>query len=235
MKEILNELKNGLIVSCYADQDYNIDSDDSNIIVSLAKAVVAGGAKGIRVNLKHVQSVAKSTSVPIVGIQKIYNSAGEMRITPTMKEVRLLKEAGANIIAIDATKRQRWDENSLEEFVKKIKSEFDICVIGDVSTYEEGINAAKAGVDAVGTTLSGYTEYSDVEKQVLGSIPPKEPNFKIIRDLSSEIPIPVIAEGRFWYPKQVGEAFSAGAYAVVVGTAISNPKKVTEHFVFYTP
>lgn len=233
MKEVLEQLKNGLIVSCYADKDYNQDFDDTYIISSLAKAVVSGGAKGIRVNLKHLSSVIKTVSVPVIGIEKIYNRYGEMRITPTLSEVEKLYKAGAKIIAIDATKRERWDTFSLGHFVKEIKERFGLLVVGDVSTIEEGIQAEKAGVDIVGTTLSGYTDYSDSEKQILGSIPPKEPNFDIIRDLSSNLQVPIIAEGRIWYPRQVKTAFDSGAFAVVVGTAISNPRKIAEHFAYY--
>lgn len=94
--------------------------------------------------------------------------------------------------------------------------------MADISNFEEGINAWKAGVDMVGTTLSGYTPYTEKLD---------EPDFKLIEELAQNIDIPVIAEGRIHQPDQAVKALDLGAYAVVVGGAITRPAEITERFV----
>ena len=152
-----------------------------------------------------------------------------MRITPTLKEVEALVEAGADAIAIDATRRPRFDRYTLKEYIQAIKQRFDIPLLGDLSTYEEGFAAAEYGIDAVSTTLSGYTPYSPNYGK-LGDITFPEPDYELIRTLKNSLSIPVIAEGRFNSPEKVRLAIESGAHAVVVGTAITNPQKLTEMF-----
>ena len=228
----LERIQGGIVVSCYTNSDYNSEFNEPEAVRALVRSVEAGGARGIRINLRHFRTVIDTVQVPVIGIEKKYDKSGQMRITPTMEEVKKLSEAGARTIAIDATIRARWDNLTLSEFVAEIKNSYGICVIGDISTFEEAQLAQQAGVDAVGTTLSGYTEYSEDDVKTLGTIPAGEPNIDLIRSIYASLTIPIIAEGRFWHPVQIKEAFSAGAHAVVVGTAISNIRKITEAFVY---
>jgi len=227
-RAFFERLQGGLIVSCYAHDDCNAPFAKAEAMHALAASVAKGGASAIRVNLIHVAALKRSLSIPIYGIEKIYRD-GEMRITPTLREVRALMDAGADAIAIDATQRPRFDSLSLEEFIKEIKRTFGVVVLGDISTYEEGIRAAKWGIDGVSTTLSGYTPYSPSYGR-LGDVPPLGPDLELVRNLCAGLSIPVIAEGRLNTPEKVRQAFQAGAHAVVVGTAISNPQKLTEWF-----
>jgi N-acylglucosamine-6-phosphate 2-epimerase len=231
IRKFFEQIKGGLIVSCYSHQDYNVSFASREPMLALAESIAKGGAAAIRVNLKHVHYLKEHLHIPIYGIEKIYRG-DQMRITPTLKEVEALVAAGADAIAIDATKRERFDELTLESYIHTIKRNFDIPLLGDIATFEEGINAEDYGIDAVSTTLSGYTPYSSTFGK-LGDIPPADPDFQLIRDLRASISIPVIAEGRIGVPKQAREALNAGAYAVVVGTAISNPQKITELFVHF--
>ncbi len=219
----------GLIVSCYADADYNVLFDHPNAMEALATSVVRGGAVAIRVNAKHVEMIKKATEVPVIGIQKIYRD-GEMRITPTLNEVAILVKSGVDAVAIDATKRTRFDGLLLAQYIGAIKREYPVAVIGDISTYEEAVSAAESGIDAVGTTLSGYTPYSFIQGN-LGEIPAPPPDIELVKRLSKTISIPIIAEGRYKTPERAAQALAAGAHAVVVGTAISNPQKIVELFV----
>jgi N-acylglucosamine-6-phosphate 2-epimerase len=227
--DFLNLIKGGLIVSCYAGPDYNMPFNAPEPMLALVNSVVQGGAVGIRVNLSHIALVKEHFDIPVMGIQKIYQDA-EMRITPTLKEAEAICEAGADALSIDATKRSRFDDNSLKSFVQSLKEMFYIPVLGDISTYAEGVFGAECGLDGVSTTLSGYTPYSPGYGK-LGDIPPKEPDYDLVERLSKDLSIPVIAEGRYSTPQKASLALMRGAYAVVVGTAVTNPQKLTELFV----
>ena len=95
-------------------------------------------------------------------------------------------------------------------------------VMADIATYEEGMNAAKAGADLVATTLSGYTDYTQFTEG---------PDFELIRRLANDSGAPVIAEGRFLTPEHLAEGFRMGAHAIVVGKAITNVTFITKRFV----
>ena len=84
--------------------------------------------------------------------------------------------------------------------------------MADISTLEEGQRAAALGADLVATTLSGYVE----------GPPPEDPDLGLTRDLVGAVSVPVVAEGRFRTAAHVREAFVHGAFAVVVGRAITD-------------
>jgi len=227
-REFFIKIKYGLIVSCYANTDYNILFSEPQPMLALARSVAEGGAVCIRVNLAHVAMLKKALDIPIYGIEKVYRG-NEMRITPTLKEAHALVEAGADAIAIDATCRERFDNLSICDYIKELKKQFDIPVLGDISNYNEAVHAQDCGIDAVSTTLSGYTLQSS-QFGKLGDIPVPEPDYELVERLSKDLSIPVIAEGRFNTPEKAARAIECGAHAVVVGTAISNPQKITELF-----
>ena len=235
-KTRIDELEGGLIVSCYADPTINPEMDNSVAMQCVAKSCVAGGAKAIRTNLEHVKAIRSVVSTPLIGIKKIYKGHDELnssfRITPTMREVDLLVEAGVDGIAVDGTKRERYDDLTLEEFIAAIKKKYPhIFVIADISTLEEGINAYQAGADAVGTTLSGYTPYSK-NPILFGTIPSPDPDYEIIRELKEAGVKRVIAEGRINDGKKMKKCLEAGAYGVVIGTSITEPKKIVKTILY---
>jgi N-acylglucosamine-6-phosphate 2-epimerase len=226
--DFLAETRNGLIVSCYTAEEQNPLFNNSEAMAALARSVEAGGASAIRVNVKWIPLFKSLVKIPILGIKKVFQGS-EMRITPTIKEVEEIVNAGADAVAIDATRRVRFDGLSLEQFIRAIKSQFNITVIGDLSVVEEGKQAVQWGIDGVSTTISGYTPYSPNYGR-LGDIPPKEPDYQLIDDLRQVINIPIICEGRVNTPEKALQALEHGAHAVVVGTAITNPQKITELF-----
>lgn len=213
-------LKRGLIVSCQVPDGTPIDTPE--FIAAQAKTVLQAGAIGIRAQgVSNVKAVAEVVSVPIIGLIKRYSESTLIHITPEIEDVLNLEQAGADIVAIDATGRLRENAVSFPAFMEELRRRTDIPILADVDTVEAAIQAEVLGCDAIATTLSGYTE----------APAPKLPNIKLISDITQQVKIPVIAEGGFSKPEHVMQAFQAGAWSVCIGTAITNPYLLTKSFV----
>jgi len=226
MNKIINKLANRIIVSCQASSGEPLY--ENNCMPAIAQSVIAGGASGLRLaGVNDINKIRKLTSVPIVGITKPdplpHNWKDIVYITPTYDDAKNLAEAGADIIALDGTSRKRPKEN-LAEILEKIHTELNAISMADVSTVEEGIMCRLFGADIISTTLSGYTTHTlDKENG--------EPDFDLLKTLVKVVDCPIILEGRVWTPDQVKKAFSLGAYAVVIGSAVTRPHLITKRFV----
>lgn len=231
MNQTMEKLKGGLIVSCYAGPDFNEEMGVPETMVCVAKSCIAGGAAAIRTNIENVRAIKSAVSVPVIGIKKVYRSGGmidgDFRITPTLKEVEELLEAGADGIAVDGTIRERYDDLTFARFVEEIRRRWDTLLIADISTVEEGVAAWKAGVDMVGTTLSGYTPYA-ANPIRFGTLPSPGPDYEIIRGLRAAGVEHIVAEGRITNGEKMRLALDAGAYCVVIGTSITEPRKIVK-------
>ncbi len=226
MQQTISKIEKKIIVSCQASLDEPICKN--NCLMSIIESVVQGGAGGLRLAGEHDVIHAKSlTDIPIIGITKPdplpYNWQEVVYITPTYKNIEQLADVGTDIIAFDGTSRVRPQEN-LEELIYKAKKNLSSILMADISTLEEGLNCYKLGVDIISTTLSGYTSYT-LEKNN------DEPDFELLQNLAKNIDCPIILEGRVWTPEHVRKAFSLGAYTVVIGSAITRPKVITERFI----
>jgi N-acylglucosamine-6-phosphate 2-epimerase len=142
-------------------------------------------------------------------------------ITPTVEDVLALEKAGAHIVAVDATQRSRNGGVSLEEFFVAVRKHTNIPLLADVDSIENATNAEILGFDAIATTLNGYTEIPSTGL----------PNIDLVLEIAKVIKVPLIAEGGFANPQQVKDAIANGAWAVCVGTAITNPYLLTKYFV----
>ena len=215
-------LEGGLIVSCQALPDEPLFS--SYIMSRMAYAAKEGGAVGIRANsISDIVEIKHTVDLPIIGIIKQNYKGSEVVITPTIKEIHALVQAGVEIIAFDATLRPRPDGKPLEDFLIEIRTKFpEQLFMADCSTYEEGMFAARMGMDFIGTTLSGYTKDTGNNKL---------PDLKLIRQLSADAGKPIIAEGGIKTPEQLKAAFFAGAWAAVIGSAITRPREITCDFI----
>ena len=142
-----------------------------------------------------------------------------------MEEVDKLVECEADMIALDCTNRQRIDGKTVAELVYAIRTKYPKQLfMADISTLEEGISAAKAGIHFIGTTLNGYTSYTAADTQ-------NAPNYVLVRELVEHCQVPIIAEGHIIYPWQAKEMIELGAYGVVVGGAITRPLEIARRFV----
>jgi N-acylglucosamine-6-phosphate 2-epimerase len=224
LENLKSKIKNGLIVSCQAPA--NSPLAKAEIIAAIALTAQQNGAVGVRIDSpEHIREVKKIVSVPIIGIYKIISQSSEVYITPTFDSAKQIAEAGADLIAIDATFRSRPNDEKLAELVEKIRTELNLPVMADVSNFEEGVNAENIGCEFIGTTLSGYTNET---KHIV------EPDFELVKNLSS-LSIPTICEGRLRKPDDVKKAFECGAFAVVVGNAITGTDWLVREFAEATP
>ena len=208
-----------LIVSCQARPGNPLHGPEPMAL--MAKAAVDGGAAGIRANgPADIAAIRAEVSVPIIGIHKVGDPGGVF-ITPTVESAAEVVRAGADLVAIDATLRPRPNGHSLASQIQWIHSELGVPVLADVDSVESAVAARDAGADAVATTLSGYTN---------GPVPP-EPDVRLVADLVAKLDCEIVAEGRYRTASDVRAALDAGAHAVVVGTAITNPLAITRWLV----
>ena len=219
----LSSLRGGLIVSCQAEDDDPFNRPE--YLALFGRAAEMGGARGLRAcGAENIRALRASCSLPIVGITKSRHLDGSVLITRDFADVEAILAAGAHIVAVDATNRQRPNGMKGSEFIAGIKQRWAVTLLADVSTREEAEAAWQAGADALAPTLSGYTPGT-------AHVGLRRPDWDLLVSLVKIDDAPVIMEGRIWTPDQARRALQLGAFAVVVGTAITRPRVVTGAFV----
>lgn len=224
-KEKLFELMKGtVIVSCQATPGEPLYLKDDSIMYLMARAAKQAGAKVIRTSsARDIAAIKEETGLPVIGLIKREYPGYQGRITMTMREVDECMSAMADIVSIDCTDCPRGDGLTPAEFLKQVKAKYpNIIIMADCATYEEAVAAYAAGADLVGTTMSGYTPATTDRTG--------EPDFELVRRLADDLPCPVIAEGRVHTPEQAREMLELGAWAVVVGGAITRPLEIASRF-----
>lgn len=223
-QELFDIMKGQIIVSCQATPGEPLYLEDDSIMYLMARAAKMAGAKMIRTSsVRDIIAIKKETSLPVIGlIKRAYPGYGGY-ITITMREVDECVEAGSDIISIDCTDCARGDSLTPSEFLKKVREKYpDIVIMADCATFEEAVNAYHAGADIVATTMNGYTPQT--RHEAVG------PNYDLVERLLKHLPCPVIAEGRVHTPEQAKKMLDLGAYAVVVGGAITRPLEIAQRF-----
>ena len=222
MDKVFKPLQGGLIVSCQALEGEPLFG--AHIMAKLALAAKLGGAVGIRANTPVDCAAIKAEvpELPLFGLWKVVVPGfDEVYITPRLREAVAIAEAGAEIIAIDATLRPH-PEGTTAELILAIKRETGRLVLADIDNKASALAAIEAGADAISTTLSGYTPDSP---QLSG------PDLELVAKLAAhKLPVPLFAEGRIHSPEDARAALDAGAFAVIVGGAITRPAQITERF-----
>jgi N-acylglucosamine-6-phosphate 2-epimerase len=208
----LEALRGGLVVSVQAPEGSPLAGGSH--MAAMARAAEAGGAAGIRT--QEVAAVKDAVALPLIGLRKRRLEDSEVYITPTLEDARAVAAAGADVVAVDATARERPGGVGPERFVAELVAELPQPVLADVDSLAAGLAAREAGAAAVATTLAGYTGAA--------------PDLELVAALAAQLDCPVLAEGRIATPDQARAAFDAGAFAVVVGTAITDTVALTRAF-----
>jgi N-acylglucosamine-6-phosphate 2-epimerase len=220
----LERIRGGLVVSVQAAADSPLAPPEH--LAAIARAVEAGGAVGIRTEgIAAVSAIREAVRVPVIGLVKRRVPGSEVYITPDLEDALAVAEAGAELVAVDATERPRADGTHGPEFVAAASAELPGRIVADVDRAGAGLAAVEAGAAAIATTLSGYT----------GALTPAVPDISLVAELAGQVGAPVLAEGRYGSAQDVSAAFEAGAFAVVVGTAITDPGELTRRLVASTP
>ena len=222
-QEILDAIHGKMIISCQAIPGEPLYMEDDSVMYLMARAAKRAGTPSIRTSsIRDVVAIKEETGLPVIGLVKINYPGYDSYITPTMKEVDDLVAVGSDVVALDCTLRKRGDGTTINDFIAQIRKKYpDIILMADISNYEEGINAWKCGVDIVGTTMSGYTDYTSKKD---------EPDYELMSRLAADIDIPVIGEGKIHYPDQAVKALQTGAWSIVVGGAITRPLEIAQRF-----
>lgn len=215
---VADTLRGQLIVSCQAYPGEPMRTPDTMARVALAAE--AGGAAGIRCQgLADISAIRGQVQVPVIGLWKDGDSGAV--ITPSLRHARSCIWAGADVVAIDATDRPRQDGLSFAETVSALHAEGGV-VMADCGSPSDADRAVDAGAGLLSTTLAGYTPQRGRTEG---------PDLEVLAQIVQAHPrVPVVAEGRIRSPEDVVAAFDAGAWAAVVGTAITHPTSITERF-----
>ena len=213
-------LDGSLIVSCQAYPGEPMR--DPRTMAQVAAAVAEGGAAAVRAQgLEDIRQVKDVVDVPVIGIWK--DGAEGVFITPTLDHCLAVLDAGADVLALDATDRPRPDGRTLAETVEALRARSDVPLMADCDSAASARHAAELGIEIIGTTLAGYTPARPTTDG---------PDLALLEELAGTLPETslLVAEGRVHTLAQAGAARAAGARAVVVGTAITHPTSITRWF-----
>lgn len=219
MHPVLKQIRGRLVVSCQAYPGEPMRHPET--MAQVAAAAERGGAAAVRLQgLDDIRCAVERVDVPVIGLVKQGDQG--VFITPTLRLCQAVADAGAHVVALDSTRRPRPDGLDLAQTVQELRVSHDVLVMADCDTLESARCAVAAGADLLSTTLAGYTP--DRARTV-------GPDLGLVADIAAALPeVPVVAEGRIHTPADAAAARAAGAYAVVVGTAITHPTTLTRWF-----
>jgi N-acylglucosamine-6-phosphate 2-epimerase len=216
----IEALRGQLIVSVQANEGDPLD--DLDTLTRIATSVLRGGAGGLRAEgVARIAAFRKLTALPIIGIIKTHDTDGDVYITPDFRSAKAISDAGADIIALDCTARRLTAAEPWPELIRHIHTDLNRPVLADIATLEDALAAERAGADAIATTLYGYTAETANQRTV---------SWPLVQSILAHSTTPVLVEGHITDPMEAGKAFTLGAHAVVVGSAITRPETITARF-----
>lgn len=223
-EELFAIMKGSIIVSCQATPGEPLYDKDRSVMPLMARAAKLAGAKMIRTSsVRDIVGIKEETGLPVIGLIKREYPGYTGRITMTMREVDECMEALSDIVSIDCTDTVRGDGLTAPQFLRKVRDKYpNIIIMADCATLEEAVAAYEAGADLVGSTMNGYTAATAHCKG--------DPNYELVRQMAEKLPCPVIAEGRVHTPEQARRMLDIGAWAVVVGGAITRPLEIAQRY-----
>ncbi len=212
-------LRGSLIVSCQAPPGDPLDNVDT--LRRIAASAVRGGAGGLRANgVECIEAFRRDTGVPVIGIQK-RRIGDEVSITPDFVSAKSIADAGADIIALDCSSNRSAAAEPWQDVLRRVQAEIGKPVLADIATFEESMAVQEAGADAVATTLYGFTPETAGFRTV---------NWELVARLIKVLRVPLIVEGHISRPEEAAKAIELGAYAVVVGSAITRPESIAARY-----
>ncbi len=229
MAGVIAGLRGRLVVSCQAPPGSPLRRPD--VLAALAAAAEQGRAAAIRAEgAEAIAAIRAAVDVPVIGLRKREVPGSPVVITPAVEDAVEMRDAGADAVAVDATARARPGGEGPDAFLGRLRAALGpgTELLADVDDVASGLAAAAAGADAVATTLSGYTAAAP-------AAPDAGPDLALVAALAERAGVPVVAEGRYARPADVAAAFAAGAWAVVVGTAITDALALTRRFAAAAP
>lgn len=218
LRRILSE--GPIIASVQADAGTPLD--DPKILLASAQASLQQGVKLLRLQgTENIRTIKQATNAPVIGLIKRVYSGSDVYITPTRTEVEELISLNCEIIAIDATGRDRPRDEQVSSLLEIIRLAGRLAM-ADCDSLESIVAATELGFDIVSTTLSGYTANSGSGKL---------PDLNLLRQARAATGAILLAEGRFSEEWHSRAALQVGADGVVIGGAINDPIKQTRRFV----
>ncbi len=215
---LIEQLRGKLIVSCQAYPGEPLRHPET--MAQMARAAEQGGAAAIRCQgLSDIAAIKGRVDIPVIGLWKEGHEG--VYITPTLRHARACISAGCDVVALDATGRPRPDGRTFEQTVEALQGE--TLIMADCACIDDVRRALDAGCDIVSTTLAGYT--NDRPKT-------DGPDLEFLREaVALAGKVPVFCEGRIHTTGDAKAAKDAGAFALVVGTAITHPTSLASWFV----
>lgn len=124
-REFFERIKGQMIVSCQAVPGEPLYVEEKSVMYLMARAAKMAGTPAIRTgSVRDVVAIKEETGLPVIGLIKIQYPGFESYITPTMKEVDELCEAGSDVIALDCTFSRRGDGRDVSDFIREVLEAF---------------------------------------------------------------------------------------------------------------